>query len=90
MGNLAHLFRKFGRAAEAEVLFQQVIGIRRRVLGEEHPATLQSMYDLARALHSLGRPSDALALMTQCYDLRKKKLGENHPHTKNTLEHVNY
>ena len=37
MGNLAGTYNKFGRHAEALVLEEQVLDIRRRVLPEDHP-----------------------------------------------------
>jgi hypothetical protein len=49
MNNLA---RNQGRWEEAENLHMQVLEMRKKVLGEEHPDTLESMADLAYTLKS--------------------------------------
>ena len=40
---------------EAEKLFKEVLGIRQRVLGPEHPQTLASMIGLAASMDKLAR-----------------------------------
>ena len=47
MANLASIYRNQGRWKEAEELEVQVIETTKRVLGEEYPATLTSMANLA-------------------------------------------
>jgi tetratricopeptide repeat protein len=41
--------RAAGRAEEAVALHEQVLAVRQRVLGPEHPDTVQSQNNLARA-----------------------------------------
>ena len=67
----------------------QVLAIRERVLGQEHPDTLTSMDHLALTLKSQGRDDEAVALMAQCVSLRKKKLGVGHPDTIASLGELN-
>jgi tetratricopeptide (TPR) repeat protein len=47
MANLALSIRKQGRLGEAEALQREVLEIRRRVLGRDHPATLKTARSLA-------------------------------------------
>ena len=46
-GNLADARRSDGQYAEAERIEREVLGVRRRVLGDEHPSTLTSAGCLA-------------------------------------------
>jgi hypothetical protein len=78
-----------GRYNEAEKSFFQVMEIRKRVLGAEHPDTLISMANLAFTWESQGRDHDALELMKACHLLQKLKLGADHPDTVASLEALN-
>jgi DNA-binding XRE family transcriptional regulator/tetratricopeptide (TPR) repeat protein len=76
-----------GRLAEARDLAQDVLDRRRRVLGENHPATLSAAIDLATNLSLLGEMAgrglaqDTLARFRQV-------LGEDHPETLDSADHL--
>ena len=70
--------RIFDRAAE---IFRSVLEDRRRVLGAEHPDTLDSMTDLSTALHRLGRFAEAEAKERQIMAIRDRVWGPEHPGT---------
>ena len=53
-GNLADARDGDGQHAEAEWIQRQVLGVERRVLGEEHPNTLTSASNLAMSLAYQG------------------------------------
>ena len=53
--NLAACRVRDGEYAEAERIQREVLGVRRRVLGEEHPYTLTSAGDLAQSLSYQGK-----------------------------------
>lgn len=59
----------------------QVLEIRKRVLGEEHPDTLENMDNLTSIFRDLGRLQEAKTLEVQVLQTRKAKLGEDHPDT---------
>ncbi len=65
---------------------RQVLELRRQVLGEEHPHTLDSMSNLAGALHELGRHDEAEALYIEVLAIHRRVLGEKH---RPTLDAVN-
>ncbi|KAF5847210.1 hypothetical protein GGP41_003446 [Bipolaris sorokiniana] len=69
-----------GRYKEAEELDVQVMQMRKRVLGDEHPNTLTSTNNLAFTLQSQARREEALALMEICV------LGEQHHDTQSSLD----
>ena len=59
MANLASTYSNQRRWKEAEELKVQVMKMRKRVLGEEHPSTLTSMASLASTYRNQGRWKEA-------------------------------
>lgn len=47
LNDLAGLYKKQGRYPEAEPLYQQVLRLRRSLLGEQHPDVATSLNNLA-------------------------------------------
>ena len=66
---------------EAEELSVRVLEIDKRVLGEEHPDTLNSMANLAVTYRQRGRLEEAEGLEVRVLEIRKRVLGEEHPNT---------
>ncbi len=64
----------------------QVMEIRKRVLGKEHPSTLTSTANLAFTLKSQIRYEEAISLMENCFELQKRILGSQHPDTESSLQ----
>ena len=85
MNNLAFAWDRQGRYDEAEQLYVKVLEVSRRVLGEEHPDTVGSMYNLACLYKDQGRYEQAEPLYVELLDIRRRVLGEEHPDTLNTL-----
>jgi hypothetical protein len=86
MSNLASMYWNQGRWKEAEDPELQVMEMRKRVLGAEHPDTLISMNGFAWTWKSQDRNKEAVELMDKCIQLQKKKLGTDHPYTKFSLK----
>jgi hypothetical protein len=53
-GNLANALRDQGKSGEAEQIERELLGVRRGVLGEEHPDTLEAAGHLASSLLDQG------------------------------------
>jgi tetratricopeptide (TPR) repeat protein len=66
---------------EVEKALRDVLAIRKKVLGEEHPDTAQSYDDLAVNLTVQGKHREAQPLFEKALAIRRKVLGEQHPHT---------
>ncbi len=81
MSNLQAIYLAQRRYKEAEPIANEVMQIRRRVLGEEHPDTLRSAHNLAAIYGSLGRYREAEHLFAGARNGRRRVLGENHPDT---------
>ena len=67
-----------GRLDEAEELYRKALGIRRRILGNEHPNTLLSMNNLATVLQrNKDKWSEAEALFREAVAIQRTKPSEN-------------
>src|ERR1700678_156993 len=72
----------------AEKLFVQVMDMRKKLLGAEHPDTLTSMANLASTCWNQGRWNEAEQLEVQVMDMRKKLLGAEHPDTLTSMANL--
>ena len=75
-----------GLYPRAQLLLQQAVEIRQRVLGPEHPDTLKSMHDLAIVLWNEGHYAEAEKLDRETLDIRRRVLGPEHPDTLNSMD----
>ncbi len=71
--------------AEAEQLQRELLDVRRRVLGPEHPATLTTMGNLASSLDGQGKHAEAVQMKRELLDVRRRVLGPEHPGTLTTM-----
>lgn len=72
---------KQGQLKKAEDLGERVLVARKKVHGEQHPETLESMSFMAHVYANQGRFKEAEDLGVQVLMVRKKFLGEQHPYT---------
>ena len=79
--NFALVLGENGDWNSAEELGVQVMEMRKRLLGAEHPFTLSSMGNLAKTYSDQGRWIEAEHLHGQVMEMMKKLLGAEHPHT---------
>lgn len=70
-----------GNPARARSLFERALSLRRAVLGDDHPDTLDSAGNLAAGLHVLGQYDAARQLNEDALLRCRRVLGEDHPHT---------
>jgi len=55
--------------------------LRREVLSDRHPDTVESMAELVETYHAQGRHSDATTIFIEVLALRREILGDKHPET---------
>jgi hypothetical protein len=65
-----------------------VVAAHKRMLGEEHPDTLNSMHALAYRYGEVGRRQEALQLAEMVVAARKRTLGEEHPDTLSSMQNL--
>ena len=78
--NFALVLKENGDLNNAEQLVAQVIDMRKKLLGAEHPATLTSMAILANTYRDKGRWDEAELLFSHVYNLNLQ-LGAENPDT---------
>ncbi|MBV1849971.1 FxSxx-COOH system tetratricopeptide repeat protein [Catellatospora tritici] len=77
-----------GERAAARALFERLLDVRRRLLGDEDPSTLGTMHELAVLMVDRGERAAARALFEQVLDVRRGVLGDEHPHTLTTMNQL--
>ena len=86
--NFALVLRENGDLNNAEQLEIQVMDMRKKLLGAEHPDTLTSMADLAITYRDQGRWNEAEQLDVQVMETRKKLFGTEHPKTLTSMANL--
>ena len=79
-----------GSYSDAEPLLVRALQDRRALLGEDDPATLASMDDLAVLFEIMGRYDEAEPLQDEAYRGRLALLGPDHPDTLTSMSHLAY
>ncbi|MGA7921257.1 MAG: tetratricopeptide repeat protein [Candidatus Acidiferrales bacterium] len=85
MNFMGGVYNSLGLYPRAQILQQQSMEIRRRVLGPEDPDTLKSMNSLALVLWHGGQYPEAEKLDRETLDIRRRVLGPEHPDTLATM-----
>ena len=73
---------------DAESLYRRTLDARGRILGVEHPDTLQTANDLGTLLLHRGKPDLGEPILRHCLDDRRRVLGPDHPKTLETLSNL--
>jgi tetratricopeptide (TPR) repeat protein len=88
LGKVGRCQESLGQYASAEASHRQELGLRKRVLGPEHPFTLASMGNLALVLGRQGKYEEAEAMNRQTLARREKVLGPEHPDTLTSMSNL--
>jgi len=88
MQNLARVYFRLGRFAEAESLQRQGLEIGRRVQGNDHPSVLLALGNLADTLMSEGKLHEAEILQREALAGRLRVLGPDHQETQFALANL--
>ncbi|MGA5039217.1 FxSxx-COOH system tetratricopeptide repeat protein [Streptomyces capoamus] len=85
---LGHATAGLGDYAEAQLIIEDTLVRRRRVLGEDHPDTLHSANDASTNLAYLGQYVDTRRMHEDVLARRRRVLGEDHPDTLNSASNL--
>ena len=77
-----------GNYLKSKNIYQELYDLFKCELGENHPATLTSLNNLAITYSSLGDYNKALEMKNAVYNARKEILGEKHPDTLSALHNL--
>jgi len=86
IGSLAAVHSHMGHFAMALPLREEALELRRRLLGEAHLDTLNSMHGLGRCLVGVGERVPRLEMLEAVVATARRVLGEAHPTTKHFAE----
>ena len=81
LNTFARVYYQGGYWEKAENLYDQLFVKEVKVLGAEHPDTLEAMGNLAVTFRNQGKWKDAEELEVQVLDMTKRILGAEHPDT---------
>jgi hypothetical protein len=90
MARLANYLGEQGRYGPALELQLRVLGAQERLLGAEHPDTLDTREILARCTGEAGDPAAARDQLTALLAIRARVLGADHPDTMDTRHILAY
>ena len=85
---LYHLIELGDSAAQAVTVGEPLTADLDRLLGPEHPDTLNARNSLAAAYQAAGRPAEAIPLFEQTLVVRERLLGPEHPDTLTTQNNL--
>ncbi len=85
---LYHLIELGDSATQAVAVGEPLTADLERMLGPNHPDTLNSRNSLAAAYQAAGRPAEAIPLFEQTLVGRERLLGPNHPDTLNSQNNL--
>ncbi len=85
---LAELYITIGLYDAAFPLQEMALEKRRRVLGEEHPDTLDSISNMGSLLQSQGKLVQAEPYFREALEKRRRVLGEEHPETLTAINNM--
>ncbi len=87
---LADLYRNLALYDAALPLQEEALQARRRLLGNEHVATIDSMNGLGNLLRSQGKLAEAEVVSREAMDTARRVLGNQHPLTLVTVHNVSF
>lgn len=73
------MLERQGEHEEAEKMYREVLKLREKVLGAEHPDTLDTLQDLAYLIESKRQFDEAKLLYEKALSGYQRTLGPNHP-----------
>lgn len=77
-----------GRAGEVMANTREIVAIRKRALGEHHPAYAAALNNLGRLLWAQGDLTDARSLLEQALAIEKEILTDSHPDYAKSLDNL--
>ncbi len=85
---LAELYKNQGRYREAIILYEQIVVVRRELLGDRHPDVASSLNNLASLYGSQGRYEEAKPIYREALQLHRELLGDRHPNVASSLNNL--
>ena len=81
LSKIGELMQDMGRREEARPLLQEALQARRETLGDRHPDTLSSIFNMGWLLKEMGQLEEARPLLREALQARRETLGDRHQDT---------
>jgi serine/threonine protein kinase/tetratricopeptide (TPR) repeat protein len=89
MQAIGNVYRNLGLYDLAEPLLRQALAVRRRVLGDDHPAVAQCLNNLGVVLRQRGDYDGAEPLFDEALEMRRRQYADgNHPEIAESLNNL--
>jgi len=88
LNNLSYLRVEQGLYSQAEILMSESLQIRERVLGKEHPKTIELIMGLAVIYGHQGKYEQSQKLLEHAIKVNEQVLGKEHPDTVNVANNL--
>jgi tetratricopeptide (TPR) repeat protein len=88
LNHLGFLLMRQGDLATARTCHEQALGMRRSILGDDHPAVVDSLSNLAYIDYKQGDLESSHTLLEQALVLQRKARGDDHPETARLLSNL--
>jgi eukaryotic-like serine/threonine-protein kinase len=86
---IGNAYTELGLYPDAQRHLERALALRKRILGENDPSTLSTMYDLANNLYRRqAKYAEAEPLFIKVLEARQRTLGEEHPWTLETMNRL--
>ena len=82
------LLQDMGKLKEARPLLEEALQTCRETLGDRHPSTLASIYNVGLLLEAMGELGEAEPLLEEALQGRKETLGDRHPDTLTSISNM--
>jgi non-specific serine/threonine protein kinase/serine/threonine-protein kinase len=85
---MSRVYVSLGLYSRSETLARQAVAIRNRVLGPEHPQTLEAMDALEWAISRQRKTEEAAKLERETLAIRRRTLGNDDPNTARSMAYL--
>lgn len=85
---MSRVYVSLGLYSRSETLARQAVAIRNRMLGPEHPQTLEAMDALEWAISRQRKTEEAAKLERETLAIRRRVLGNNDPNTARSMAYL--
>jgi tetratricopeptide (TPR) repeat protein/predicted Ser/Thr protein kinase len=82
---VGNAYNDLGLYPDAQQHLERALALQTRILGENDPSTLGTMYDLADDLYLQSKYERAESLLIRVLEIRRRTLGEEHPLTLDSM-----
>ncbi|MBA4192269.1 MAG: hypothetical protein C0467_30230 [Planctomycetaceae bacterium] len=79
LNNLAFLYKSQGMLAEAEPLYREALGMRRRLFKGDHEEVATSLNNLGTLEEAVGKLAEAETHISDALEMRKRLFNRDHP-----------